>query len=145
MLAVETNILVYAHRRETPEHTTAFELVRSLAEGHQRWAIPWPCVFEFLSVTTNRRIWKEAASTTAQAWTQLEAWQGAPSCSLIGETEAFFELLEDFIRRPRVLGPRVHDARIAALCVAHGIEALITRDRDFGLFPELQVRNPFAG
>jgi hypothetical protein len=38
----------------------------------------------------------------------------------------------------------VHDARIAALCIGHGVEALITRDRDFSLFPELVVRSLLA-
>ena len=144
MLAVETNVLVYAHRREVEEHAIANELLRGLAEGSERWAIPWPCVYEFASVVTNRRIWKAAASTPSEAWSQLGAWQASPSCRLIGETEDFFDLLERFLRRSRVAGPVVHDARIAAICVAHGVEALLTRDRDFSLFPELALRNPFA-
>ena len=95
-------------------------------------------------MVTNRRIWKAAASTPSEAWSQLGAWQASPSCRLIGETEDFFDLLERFLRRSRVAGPVVHDARIAAICVAHGVEALLTRDRDFSLFPELALRNPFA-
>jgi len=63
---------------------------------------------------------------------------------LIGETEDFLEILENFVRRPRVIGGVVHDARIAAICVAHGVEALLTRDRDFLLFPELKTRNPLS-
>jgi toxin-antitoxin system PIN domain toxin len=144
MLAVETNVLVYAHRREVAEHAAAAALLKSLAEGSERWAIPWPCVYEFESVVTNRRIWKASASTPAQAWSQLSVWQASPGCLLIGETEDFFDFLETFVRRPRVIGPVVHDARIAAICVAHGVEALLTRDRDFSLFPELTQRNPFA-
>ena len=61
---------------------------------------------------------------------------------LIGETEDFATILERFVRRPRVRGGVVHDARIAAICVAHGAEALLTRDRDFALFPELRTRDP---
>ncbi len=144
MLAVDTNVLVYAHRREAQEHGVALETMRNLAEGRGRWAIPWPCVYEFFSVVTNRRIWKDSASTPTQAAAQLRAWCGSPSLLLIGESESFFALLEPFLKRPRVQGPIVHDARIAAICMAHGIEALLTRDRDFSLFPELQTRNPFA-
>jgi len=44
----------------------------------------------------------------------------------------------------RVRGVLAHDARVAALCVAHGIEALLTRDRDFSLFAELRTGNPLA-
>jgi predicted nucleic acid-binding protein len=44
----------------------------------------------------------------------------------------------------RMRGPIVHDARIAALCVAHGVTSLLSRDRDFSLFPELAVIDPFG-
>ena len=37
----------------------------------------------------------------------------------------------------------VHDARIAAICLAHGVRELLSRDRDFGLFEKLAVRDPF--
>lgn len=143
MIAVDTNVLVYAHRRESRVHATAREIMRRLAEGRHPWAIPWPCCFEFLSVVTNRRIWKEEASTSDRAWRQLEAWAASPSNRLIGETDDFPATLGPFIRRPRVHGGVVHDARVAAICVAHGVEVLLSRDRDFMLFPELRIRDPF--
>ena len=124
MIAVDTNVLVYAHRREVAEHAVAQDRLRAMAEGRDPWAIPWPCVYEFFSVVTNPRIWRRTASTSQQAWAQLEGWFASPS--------------------PRVRGAVVHDARIAAICVAHGVEALLSRDRDFSLFPELDVENPFA-
>jgi hypothetical protein len=39
-------------------------------------------------------------------------------------------------------GGAVHDARIAAICIAHGIEELWTSDRDFARFPDLRIRDP---
>lgn len=144
LLAVDTNILVYAHRREVAEHAAAASVLRTLVEGSQPWAVPWPCIYEFFSVVTNPRIWKESASTPLQAWTQLDAWLRSPSVRLLGETMDFAALLARFVLLPRVRGPVVHDARIAALCAAHGVEALLTRDRDFSLFGELCTRNPLA-
>ena len=144
MLAVDTNILVYAHRREAAEHAASSAIVRSLAEGAQPWAVPWPCLYEFFSVATNPKIWRDAASTPSQAWTQIDAWLGSPSLRLLAETPEFGRVLARFLDRPRVRGGIVHDARVAALCVAHGIEALLTRDRDFSLFEELRTRNPLA-
>lgn len=143
MIALDTNILVYAHRREVPEHTDAFALVRSIAGSRAPWAIPWPCVYEFFSVVTNPRIWRDAASTPDQAWGQLSAWFEAPAVRLIAESNDFGTILSRFVRRPRVRGPVVHDARVAAICVAHGVAKLISRDRDFSLFPEITVENPF--
>ena len=143
MLAVDTNVLVYAHRRETREHEPAQKVLRELAEGPRVWAIPWPCVYEFFSVVTNARIWKDAASTPDQAWSQLSAWLSSPTLQILSEPEDFSTILGDFLTRPRVRGPIVHDARIAAICVAHAVDALLTRDRDFTLFPELNRKNPF--
>lgn len=144
MIAVDTNVLVYAHRRETAEHAAALEYLRRLAEGDAGWALPWPCVYEFFGVVTNVRIWKERASTQAQAWSQIVAWSASPGVTMLAETPDFVDVLETFLRRDRVRGPIVHDARIAALCVAHGVEALLSRDRDFSLFPELTLRDPFS-
>ena len=144
MIAVDTNILVYAHRREVREHGDARKTITSLAEGAAPWAIPWPCVYEFFSTVTNPRIWKENASMPEQASDQLSAWLGAPGVRLLGETADFWPILEALTRRPRVRGAVVHDARIAAICLAHGVKSLLTRDRDFSLFPELHTDNPLA-
>jgi len=142
MIAIDTNILVYSHRRESRYHDRAADLVRDFAEGLERWAIPWPCIYEFFSVVTNRRIWRDSASTAQQAWRQIEAWSGSPSCTLLNEPEEFLGILEPLINRARVRGPIVHDARVAAICIAHGVDELLTADRDFSLFPELPARNP---
>ena len=144
MVAIDTNVLVYAHRREARVGGAAYALLVEFAEGDRPWAIPWPCCYEFLSVVTNRRIWKDEATAPAHAWRQLQAWVASPSNRLIGETNGFIEVLGKFAQRPHVVGGVVHDARIAAICVAHGIDILVTCDRDFSLFPELQTKNPFA-
>jgi uncharacterized protein len=144
VIAVDTNILVYAHRREPREHARAKEIVRDLAESAAPWAIPWPCIYEFHSVVTHPRIWGRTATTPEGAWSQIEAWLGSPSLRLIGETKGFPEVLGDLARHPRVRGPIIHDARVAAICLAHGVERLYTRDRDFALFPELPRENPIG-
>lgn len=142
MIAVDTNVLIYAHRLEPELGDAAHRIMVKLAEGSRPWAIPWPCCYEFLSVATNRRIWKDAASTPGQAWRQFQAWTDSPSNRMIGETADFLNILRRFVSRPHVVGGVVHDARIAAICVAHGVEMLLTRDRDFSLFPELGTRDP---
>ena len=144
MIAVDTNVLVYAHRREARVGATAHALMADITRSDRPWAIPWPCCYEFLSVVTNRRIWKDHATSPLKAWRQFQAWSGSPSNRMIGETEDFEAVLRRFVVRPRVVGGVIHDARIAAICVAHGVETLLTRDRDFSLFPELRTQDPFA-
>jgi toxin-antitoxin system PIN domain toxin len=140
--AVDTNILVYAHRREAKEHESAASLLTAVSESPVPWAIPWPCAYEFFSVVTNPRIWGAAASTPDQAWRQLYAWMSSPSVRLLAETPEFPAVLERLVTGSRVRGPIVHDARVAALCLAHGVEVLLTRDRDFSMFRGLETRDP---
>lgn len=143
MIAVDTNILVYAHRRDSPFHEQAASVVRELAESPAAWAIPWPCVHEFYSTVTHPRIY-DPPSTTAEAIAQVEAWFGSPSLVLLHEGVTYWPALRDLLESGKVRGPMVHDARIAALCRDSGARELWTADRDFGRFADLRVRNPIV-
>ena len=114
MIAVDTNVLVYAHRREPREHTAAAQVIAELATGTRPWSIPWPCVYEFFSVATNVRIWKDAASTPTQAWAQLEAWFGRPLFDRSGRSVRPTELAHEAARVGRELGERLSSLRARA-------------------------------
>lgn len=144
MIAVDTNVLVPAHRRDLPLHEVARERVAELATGVAAWAIPWPCVAEFLAVVTNARILVKPTPLAA-ALDQVEAWLASPSAVLLSEGEEYWSTLRRTLEGGRVAGGQVHDGRIAALCIAHGVRELWTADRDFGRFPGLRVRNPLVG
>ena len=143
MIAVDTNVLVHAHRRDSEFHERAANAVRTLAEGAASWAVPWPCVHEFLAVVTHPRIF-DPPSTAEAALDQVDAWGESPTMVLIGETADHWSRLRRLVSAGRIAGPRVHDARIAALCEAHGVTELLSADRDFGRFPRLRVRNPLV-
>jgi predicted nucleic acid-binding protein len=57
VIAVDTNLLVYAHREDSPWHRRANEVVTRLAQGRGAWAIPWPCLHELLAIVTHPRIY----------------------------------------------------------------------------------------
>lgn len=141
MIAVDTNLLVYAHRRDSEFHQPSAGAVRELAEGRAPWAIPWPCVREFFSVVTHPRIY-DPPTTPQHACDQIEIWLESPSLILLGEGGAHWRALRDLLLKGQVRGPLVHDAAIAALCVAHGVQEFWSVDRDFSRFPALRVRNP---
>lgn len=142
MIAVDTNILVYGHREDSPWHQAAFKKLTNLAESQTAWAIPWPCLHEFLAVITHPRIYNPP-TPLAVALDQVEAWLESPGLVLLGEAPGYWERLRKALEDGKVSGPMVHDARIATLCLHHGIQELWTVDRDFGRFPSLTVRNPF--
>lgn len=144
MIAVDTNVLVYAHRRDSEFYSAAFAVVKQLAEGRALWAIPWPCLHEFFSVVTHPRLY-DPPSTADEALTQIEAWLASPSLVTLAETDDHWPTLRGLLRAGKVTGPMVHDAKIAALCQSHGVRQLWTVDRDFGRFPGLPTRNPLPG
>jgi toxin-antitoxin system PIN domain toxin len=143
MIAVDTNILVYSHKAESPWHQPANRVLSELVEGTSPWAIPWPCVFEFTSVVTNPRIY-QPPSTLGDALLQIEAWLVSPSLVLLSETADFFSTAAAVLRGSAVVGARVHDARIAALCLHHGVTTLYSADRDFSRFGGLHTQNPLV-
>lgn len=143
MIAVDTNILVYAHRKDSEWNEAAHDRLAALANGRAQWAIPWPCVHEFIAIVTHPRIY-DPPSTLAQAFDQLDAWLESPTLTLLSEIDSYLETLRSTLTTARASGPRVHDARIAALCTLHGVRELWTADRDFSRFPSLATHNPLT-
>ena len=143
MIAVDTNILVYAHREDSPFHDVASDKITRLAEGSATWAIPWPCVHEFLSIVTHPRIYAPP-SPLARALEQIDAWLESPTAVLLSESNEYWPTLRSTLTGSRVEGPRVHDARIAALCRHHGVRELWSADRDFNRFGGITVVNPLV-
>lgn len=142
MKAVDTNIFVHAHREDSPHHAAALASLKTLVEDGRRWAVPWPCVHEFLSVVTHPRIWAPPTAPDT-ALGAMEDLLALPGVTPLAEGIGHLELLSTLVR-PGVVGPKVHDARIAAICLAHGVDELLTADRDFSYFPALRTRNPLA-
>jgi hypothetical protein len=144
MIAVDTNLLVYAHRPDTPRHGAAYKALTELAGQKARWAIPWPCVHEFYAVVTNARIFKTPA-TPAEAFAFLEAVASGGGLRFLGEGIDHLELLRELAVSSGATGGSIHDARIAAICLGHGVRELWSADRDFSRFPKLRVNNPLVG
>ncbi len=143
MIAVDTNILVYAHREDSPFHGAASERITELAEGSATWAIPWPCLHEFLAIVTHPRIYTPP-SPLVRALDQVDAWIESPMLVLLAEAAEHWSTLRGLLTAGRIVGPRVHDARIVALCRQHGVRELWSADRDFSRFSGLSVVNPLV-
>jgi uncharacterized protein len=141
VIAIDTNILVYAHRPEMPLHTEARALLESLPSLTSYFALPWPCVHEFLAVVTNGRIFKEP-TPLANAFAAVRALDDSGLFRLLSEGDGYLDRLTDLAITGRISGAMIHDARVAAICNFHGVSELWSADRDFNRFPGLNVRNP---
>lgn len=141
MIALDTNLLVYAHREDSPWHEKAYSQISEFAESRSSWAIPWPCLHEFLAIVTHPRIYNPPTPLEL-AIDQIDAWLESPTLSILSEGEGYWPVLRTTLENGRVIGPQIHDARIAAICQLHGVRELLTADRDFSRFPGLASRNP---
>jgi len=143
MQAVDTNVLVYAEIRTSLYHETARELLTGLAERPVRWAIPWPCVYEFLRVVTHPRVFHPPVPQEV-ALRDLQRILDSPSLVMLQETPGHASIMARILKESGATGNLIHDAHIAALCLEHGVTEIVTGDRDFARFPSLVVRNPFG-
>jgi uncharacterized protein len=143
VIAVDSQVLVYAHRADSPFHERARSAIESLAAGARAWAIPWPCAHEFFAIVTHPRIYK-TATPAETAFAQLRALHGLANLAFITETDDHLPHLEALALPAQARGGAIHDARIAAICLSHGVAELWSADRDFSRFPALVVRNPLV-
>ena len=143
MIALDTNLLVYAYREDSEFHAEAVERLRPVVEGESPWALPWACVHEFIGVVTSGRVYQPASPLT-HALEFLDSLLTSPRLHLLAESPGYFEKLRELALAAKLSGPRIHDARIAALCLHHGVRELWTADRDFSMFSKLKTRNPLV-
>lgn len=144
MIAIDTNLLVYAHREDSEWHAAAKSCLVDLANGGRSWAIVWSAVHEFLAIVTHPRIYSPP-TPQATAFESINAWLQSPDLHLLHEGPGYLDKLERLCVQGRIAGGKIHDARIAAICLNHRVNELWTADRDFSQFPGLKTRNPLIG
>jgi toxin-antitoxin system PIN domain toxin len=142
--AIDTNVLIYAQVEANGRHSGALRVLKSLAEGAVPWAIPWPCIYEFLSVVTHPRVFHPPVPLQI-ALDDLQRILASPSLVLLSETERHASLFDRVIRQASAMGNLIPDAHIAALCLEHGVSEPLTGDRDFSRFQGLRIIDPFTG
>ena len=138
MIAVDTNVLIYAHRQETELHRPAADRLTTLAEGDAPWILPVFCITEFLRVVTHLRVFNPPSSST-EALDFVGGLLDAPTCTVAFPGSQFLSGLEAVIRESDARGNLIFDAQIAAICKSHGASTIVTNDRDFERFAFLRV------
>jgi toxin-antitoxin system PIN domain toxin len=133
MIAIDTNILVYAHREELPLHRKARARLVRLAEGLEPWALPVFCIGEFLRVVTHPKLF-DPPSTLHQAVQALGNLLESPSVVLLNPEQSFWPILAEIAKNADAKGNILYDAQIVAVCREHGVREILSEDRDFSRF-----------
>jgi uncharacterized protein len=144
VFVVDTNLLVYAAIRESPQHPRAQRLVQEWGDTSEAWSVTWSIIYEFLSVSTRHSIYPRPLSFS-DSWRFIQTLRMSPSFEILPETERHPELIDELVREyPHMAGTRFHDLHIAAIMREHGITDIRTADTDFHQFKFLRVTNPLA-
>jgi len=139
VIAVDTNVLIHAHRQEMPLHERAGELLRSLAEGDTPWGLPSPCLAEFVRVVTHSRVFTPPTNLEI-AFEFLERLLESPTARLLVPGLTFLTLFRKQAEHAAASGNLAFDAQIAAICLETGATEFVTLDRDFARFQGLTLR-----
>jgi toxin-antitoxin system PIN domain toxin len=142
VIAIDANILVYAHVDSLPQHEAAHAWLDQQLNGTGPVGLPWPSVLAFLRLVTNPRVFAQP-EPMVDAWGQARAWLACDTVWIPQPTERHAEILGRFLTLPAVRGNLVPDAHLAALALEHGL-TLCSTDGDFARFPGLRWLNPLA-
>lgn len=142
MLLPDVNVLIYAHRRESPEHPRYAAWLRGMTEGPEPFALSELGASGFVRIVTNPKIWDEP-TTTEEALEFIARLRHRSNARLLSHGPGSWDIFASLCRAAKARGKLVADAYHAALAIEHGCE-FVTADGDFSRFAGLRCRHPLA-
>ena len=141
MIAVDTNVLVYAHRSAVPEHRRAREALERAANNSSGWGISLPVLGEFWSITTHSKA-VGGASTVGQAAAFIRSLVTTGEMRIWMPGIGFAENLLQSAVNLSVSGARIFDLQIALIAANSGAREIWTHDVNFVRVPGIRIRDP---
>lgn len=141
MMLVDTNVLVYAHRRDAEQHADYRDWMRALVNGPEPYAVSDFAMTGMIRVVTNPQTFKVVPSTIGEALAFADEIRNQPHAHVVAPGPSFWSIFANLCRQVNVRGNLVPDAYLAALAIEHGCE-FVTVDTDFRKFPGLRWRHP---
>lgn len=143
MIAMDTNLLVYAHRAGAAEHRRARAAVERAARDPRGWGIPLGALVEFWSVVTHPAM-PVRPSTAAEASSFIESLVSTGGAEIWVPAPGFGRRLMQAAEAHRVTGSRIFDLQIALNALECGATEIWTHDTRFQSILGLEVRDPIA-
>jgi toxin-antitoxin system PIN domain toxin len=138
----DVNILIYAHRAESPDHERYAEWLRSLVEGTEPYALSELGCSGFVRIVTHPKIWEEPTGLD-DALRFIAALRERSNARALTHGPGSWDIFARLCVAARARGKLVADAYHAALALEHGCE-FITADADFARFAGLRWRHPLG-
>jgi toxin-antitoxin system PIN domain toxin len=142
MMLPDTNVLIYAHRRDADRHEDYREWLESLIDGPEPYAVSDQALMGVIRVVTNPRIYQEPA-TIEEALAFADQFRNQPHAQVISPGPNFWDIFAGMCGQVSARGNLVPDVYLAALATEHGCE-IVTADGDFKKFAGLRSRHPLA-
>lgn len=141
MIAIDTNLLVYAHRSGTPEHPAACRVLERACADNRGWGISWPCLTEFWSIVTHPAC-AGRPSTPQEAMGFIRILRQEGNARVWLPSEEFPERFQQLAVNLKISGPRIFDLQIGLVALENGAEVIWTHDRNFLPIPGIRIEDP---
>lgn len=141
MILTDVNVVVYAHRREAPDHERYRRWLERLVSSDEAYGISDRVLSGFARIVTHARIFSPPTPLDV-ALAEVEQLRIRPNAVVLAPGSRHWSIFTDLCRRGRATGNLAADAYHAALAIETGSE-WVTSDGDFARFPGLRWRHPF--
>ena len=142
MILIDVNVLVYAKRRDSPNHLNFRAWLEETFRSDSIVGISDQVLGSVVRVLTHPRIFGKPDSLD-EAFEYVNFLRDQPGCILVSPGERHWEIFTRLCKAVGAKGNLISDAYFAALAMESGAE-WITADRDFSRFSGLRWRHPLA-
>jgi len=142
MILPDVNVLIYAFRRDLPQHRICRSWLTAVVSGDARFALSPTVLGAVIRITTNGRAFR-MPSPLEEAFGFCEDLIGQPHCQIVEPGDHHWDIFRRLCIETDTRGARVSDAWLAALAIEWGCE-WVTFDRDYARFPGLKWQVPAA-
>ena len=134
----DTNVLLYAVNRHSPQNAVAHDWLERSAREPQGMAMVWVTLVGFIRLATRAAIVPEPLSVE-RALAQVQQWLDHPVVHLLQPGARHMDILARLLLEAGTAGNLTSDAHIAAIAIEHNAEVL-SFDKDFARFTGLRYQ-----
>lgn len=142
MLLIDVNVLVYAYREDSPEHSLFKTWLKDLLDSEEVVGVADIVLSAFLRITTHPKIY-DPPSSLEDALQFAEVLRSQPNFWAVAPGPRHWRIFTQLCQATSAQGNLIPDAYLAAMAIEADAE-WITTDRDFKIFPGLRWRHPLA-